>query len=152
MFHVILIQPMFCSTLGNPHLAAHQAYLTTQAGQLPYGYYAYQANMLPQGGLYPTFTTPSVYQVSWMKIFCQNFFIMKMKFLSFVYPWFSFTRQHVKLLFTSKNARIPNSLYQCMISYWYLSLKEICSNLDSGTVCKKAVILEQFVGAESPHD
>ena len=67
---VFLVKTVLNFRVGNPHVAAgslptHQqaAYLSA-TGQLPYGYtYAYQPGVLPQGGVYPTFTAPSVYQV-----------------------------------------------------------------------------------------
>lgn len=56
---------------GTAHVAAgnipaqQQAAYMNATGQLPYGYtYAYQPSVLPQGGVYPAFTTPSVYQVT----------------------------------------------------------------------------------------
>lgn len=57
--------------LGNPHVAAsnlnpHQPYLNA-AGQLPYGFYAFQPGVMPQAGIYPTFTAPNVFQVDLSK-------------------------------------------------------------------------------------
>ena len=89
----VYTQPVFLLSPANAHVAAansinaqhHQAYLNA-AGQLPYGYTYYPAvHQAP--GMYPAFTTPSVYVSTSNYRFFKRFRICRgLEYLAFNIP------------------------------------------------------------------